>query len=775
VDQTGPGGTTGTGALWRDPVLVGLLGYVGVASVFFLSEFGSVETRITVLWLLQIPLDAALAVFSWRVRSISGITRTARRFWTTLSLGAALISVGDTVHTVMVFRDPRPEYVGGGPVQSVTFVIAIGAITAVMLTYAPGTGRGRERLRWWLDSVTVLVGGGVLAWWLAFGTDLAGTGDDRTEGMLAVLGGACAVLITLFAAVRMVLSRAAPVTQVAAAPLLAAVFLQCVAVFVVPVEPGEAISPAAFLIRVVPSIIAVAGPVLQHRQASRDPGVFATRPARQFSALPYTAVALTSMALIASLPTKAGPGLWGVVVGTVGTITLVVARQLLTLRELSEHEGRLVEQASHDALTRLLNRAGLAERAGDLLAGDRQPGMALLLIDLDDFKTINDTLGHGAGDRLLVTVASRLRQAVGPADLVARLGGDEFAVLLHSGSDVERIAHRILDAVCTPVTIGEQTLLVGASIGAADARPDDDLASLLRHADIALYEGKDRGKGTAVRYAPEMRTRLVETAEMGARLRDAIDAGEMRLVYQPIVRIDDGRIVGAEALVRWVRPDGTVVPPIEFIPVAERTGLIVPLGRWVLREACREAAGWVDAHRPDAPMSMNVNVAGRQLQESGFVDEVADALASAGLFAGRLTLEITETAALAGPEVMRTLHELRALGVRLALDDFGTAASSLGLLLTCPVTSLKLDRSFVEGITTVTRQKAVATAVVQIAQALDLDVVAEGVETPEQADLLRELGYRHAQGFLYHRPQPPEQLAAVFRGATRPLPAGLPS
>ena len=760
-----------TRTLWRDPLLVGLLSYAVLASVFFLSGYGSLEARITVFWILQIPVDIALAVFSWRVRSIAGITPAARRFWTVLSVSAVVISVGDTTHTLQISGDPTIADIGGGPVQAACFVLAIIAITGVMLTYAPGTGRGRERLRWWLDSVTVLVGGGALAWCLAFASaDSAGD-----EGVAEVLIGAGVVLVTLFAAVRMVLSRAAPLTQLAAAPMLASIFLQCVAVFMLPVNPDGPVSPMTYLIRVLPSIMAAAGPVIQYLQAERDPAVFAPRPSRPFSALPYIAITVTSGALIATLPPSSGLRVWGVVIGTIGTITLVVARQVLALRELAEHEKRLVEQASHDALTRLLNRAGLAERATDLLAGDRPDEIGLLLIDLDDFKTINDTLGHGVGDRLLVTVADRLRAAAGRRDLVARFGGDEFAVLVHDRQDLDGTAHRILDAVCTPVTIGEQTLLVRASIGAADADPGDDLDALLRRADIALYEGKDRGKGTAVRYAPEMRTRLVETAEMGARLRDAIDAGELRLVYQPIVRIDDGRIVGAEALARWYLPDGTMVSPGEFIPVAERTGLVVPLGRWVLREACREAAGWVLAHGSGAPETINVNVAGRQLQEPGFVDEVADALATTGLAPGRLTLEITETAALEGPHVMRTLHELREIGVRLALDDFGTAASSLGLLLTCPVTSLKLDRSFVEGITTVTRQAAVATAVVQIAQALDLDVVAEGVETPEQAHLLRGLGYRRAQGFLYHRPQPPEQLAAVFRSVTPSLPAGLPS
>jgi predicted signal transduction protein with EAL and GGDEF domain len=366
-----------------------------------------------------------------------------------------------------------------------------------------------------------------------------------------------------------------------------------------------------------------------------------------------------------------------------------------------------------------------------------------------------------------------LRTAVPAGGVVARFGGDEFAVLLRCPPDpdeLRRAARQVLDGLSTSVVIGDQTLLVRASIGATFVCPGDDLAALLRDADVALYEGKDRGKSTVVWYAAEMRSRLTETAELGAQLREAIGAGEMRLVYQPIVDLDDGRVVATEALVRWRQPDGTTVSPGEFILVAERTGLVVPLGRWVLREACRQASQWVREYGAAAPETMNVNVAGRQLQEPGFVDDVAAALATAELPAGRLTIEVTETATLAGRDAMSALHDLRALGVRIALDDFGTAASSLGLLLTCPVTSLKLDRSFVESITTVTRQAAVATAVIQIAQALDLDAVAEGIETPEQAALLRRLGYRRAQGFLYHRPQPPDELAAVWASA-KPVPA----
>ena len=756
---------------WRDPVLLAVVGYALVGCLFYLSDIGGFAVRVELLWVLQVPADLALSVLSWRVAGVAGITRSARRFWTTVSLGAALIFLGDIVHTVLTVRDPRPEALDGSTVQVGCFGVAITAITVVMFTYSPGAGPGRERLRWWLDSVTVLVGGAVIAWYLAFDPSVSGQdslGSGSGGRLTTVLTGSAVVLLTLFAGVRTMLSRSAPLTQLAAGPMLVALLLQCVPVFVAPLQPGEPIGPVAFLIRLLPTIVAVAGPAIQYRQASADPGVFARRPDKRYSLMPYIAATLTSVALLASLPADAGIRIWGVVAGAVGTISLVVGRQLVALRELREHEGRLVEQATHDSLTRLLNRAGFGEQVAAALAAPVPPAdgdTALLLVDLDDFKNVNDTLGHGVGDELLVAVAARMRAAVPAGGLVARFGGDEFAVL--TSADPDATARRILDDLSTPIVVGAQTLLVHASVGATRAGPGDDLDALLRDADIALYEGKDRGKGTVVWYAPEMRTRLVETAELGARLRDGIGAGELRLVYQPIVGMDDGRIVGTEALVRWFLPDGTMVSPAQFIPVAERTGLVVPLGRWVLREACRQAAAWADEHGATAPVSMNVNVAGRQLQEPGFVDEVAAALTDAGLPAERLVIEVTETAALNGREVLATLHELRALGVRLALDDFGTAASSLGLLLTCAVTSLKLDRSFVESITTVTRQAAVATAVIQIAQALDLDVVAEGIETPEQAALLRRLGYRRAQGFLYHRPQPPEKLAGLW--AATPL------
>jgi diguanylate cyclase (GGDEF)-like protein len=407
----------------------------------------------------------------------------------------------------------------------------------------------------------------------------------------------------------------------------------------------------------------------------------------------------------------------------------------------------------------LLNRDAFGDRAIEKLAGD---SAALLMVDVDDFKTINDTLGHTVGDSLLVAIAGRLTSAARPDSLVARLGGDEFAVLVPDAGAADAVARRILDGLASPLNVEGQRLLVHASIGGAVAGVGDDFAALLRNADIALYEAKDRGKAGYVRYAADMKARLFETAELGAQLREAIQACEFELVYQPIVQFHDRLVVGTEALVRWRRHDKEVVLPDEFILAAERTGLIVPLGRWILREACRQAAAWWREFGDAGPRTMSVNVSGRQLREPNFVDDVTAALHDAGLPPDRLNIEMIETAVLDG-EINDTLHRLRELGVRLALDDFGTAASSLGLLLTVPLTSLKLDRSFVEGIVTVARQAAVATAVAQIAQALSLDLVAEGIETADQAELLQGIGYRHAQGFLYHRPMPAQQVARLWQ------------
>jgi diguanylate cyclase (GGDEF)-like protein len=768
--------------LSRDPILLSLLAVGVLQSAYYISDFGGPDARIMALWIVTIPLDLAFAWLTWRVAEMQDPHSPARRFWVTLFGAALTVSVGDLYQAVIVVRDPRPELVAGSPVQSAFFAVALFAVTVVMLTFPVHSQTPRERMRFWLDLLTVLVGGAVLT--AVFAIDPAAAPMD----LASVLAGAAVTMVVLFAAVRLVLTGAAPVSQMAAALMVAAMFMQILAVCVTPTGPGMQLSAGVFLLRSWPAVLVAAGPRVQELQmANRTSPV--DRQQRPYSALPYVAIAATFIALITILPGGVNGQLWGVVAGAVTITGLVVTRQLLAfhdnvnlinrldlaLLDLREHEGRLRHTAAHDRLTMLFNRDAFGDRVTEALSrGDA----ALLMIDLDDFKTINDTLGHTIGDGLLLAVARRLTSAVCPADIVARIGGDEFAVLLADagGSRVDVLAQRILDSLASPLSVDGQRLLVRASIGGAIAGSGDDLAALLRNADIALYEAKDRGKSGYVRYAADMKARLFETAELGARLREGIEGCEFKLVYQPIVQFHDGRVVGVEALVRWHRRDHEIIMPDAFIVAAERTGLIVPLGRWILREACRQAGEWWREYGDAAPRTVSVNVSGRQLREPDFVDDVAAALDDAGLPPERLNIEMIETAVLDGSEINETLHKLRGLGVRLALDDFGTAASSLGLLLTVPLTSLKLDRSFVEGIVTVTRQAAVATAVAQIARALSLDLVAEGIETPEQAELLQRIGYRHAQGFMYHRPLPPHQVALLWQPAIpAPAPAPVPA
>jgi diguanylate cyclase (GGDEF)-like protein len=482
-------------------------------------------------------------------------------------------------------------------------------------------------------------------------------------------------------------------------------------------------------------------------------------------------VAATDMMLIAASVGPADERRYVVVGGAITITALVVVRQLVTFVEnarlvdqLRQREDQLRHQASHDELTQLANRALFSERVDAALGAGSADPLAVLLVDLDDFKTVNDTLGHDTGDALLATVAGRIRQCVGPDDTVARLGGDEFAVLLRPPCDdgVDAAAERILGSVAEPAIVNGYHLLVQASIGIAVARPGDDPGTLLRNADIAMYTAKERGKGRSAHYVPGMAARVREYAQLGAQLREALDDGQLYLVYQPIVRFADGRIVGVEALVRWRHPVRGLLLPGAFISAAERTGLIVPLGRWALREACRQKALWSKVHGEDSPVTVAVNVSGRQLQEPAFVNEVANAVHEAGLRPDNVVLEVTENAVLTGGQVLDTLTTLRDFGVGLALDDFGTGQSSLGLVNTCPVDTLKLDKSFVDGITDGGQHAAIATAVVQMAKALGLDAVAEGIESKEQAECLVELGYRCGQGFHLLPPKPAAELDDIL-------------
>jgi diguanylate cyclase (GGDEF)-like protein len=425
-------------------------------------------------------------------------------------------------------------------------------------------------------------------------------------------------------------------------------------------------------------------------------------------------------------------------------------------------QDQLAHEMSHDALTGLANRALFTSRAARAVAESAAPGrLAVALVDLDDFKGINDRLGHQVGDAVLIAVGERLRTCVRPDDLVARLGGDEFAVLLVEASPPEsaRIAEAFIDALSVPVRAAGYDLLVRASIGLARHVVDADAGDLLRWADVAMYAAKEAGRGRWVGYGPDLDAHAVEHAQLAAELRTALDRGELVVHYQPIVSLPRGAVRGVEALVRWNHPTRGMVPPGAFIPVAERGGLIVPLGAWVLREACFQGAAWLRTHGTAAPERISVNASARQLLEPSFVGVVREALEASGLEPSRLTIEITETAVFGGgraQETVRVLHD--EVGVKIALDDFGTGHSSLGLLRTCPVDVLKVDKSFVDGVGGTPGQEAIAASISHIARAMRLEAVAEGVETSRQAERLHRLGYRLAQGFYFARPMPPEEV-----------------
>jgi diguanylate cyclase (GGDEF)-like protein/PAS domain S-box-containing protein len=431
---------------------------------------------------------------------------------------------------------------------------------------------------------------------------------------------------------------------------------------------------------------------------------------------------------------------------------------VLNMRDVSERkqlEARLVEQVFKDPLTGLANRALFNDRAMHALArrarGDQR--VALLLLDLDNFKAVNDSLGHAAGDALLIETGKRLSACVRPSDTVARLGGDEFAVLLEDvdGPRAASVtAERISRAVRAPVVLDGSEVLPSVSIGVAESGPGDDADALLRNADVALYAAKHQGIGRIEAYQPTMHAATFERLALSADLRRAVEREDFLLHYQPITQLDTGRLLGFEALVRWQHPERGLVSPAEFIPLAEETGLIVPLGRFVLREACRQLREWRTAY---PWLTVSVNLSARQLQDPGLVEEIERVLFETHLAPAALVLEITESLLLRDTDnSIAKLHALKALGVQLALDDFGTGYSSLSYLQRLPMDVLKVDKSFVDHVTSGKKEAALIRTILTLGQMLDLRTVAEGVEDVEQVQALRRMGCLHGQGYYFGRP-----------------------
>jgi diguanylate cyclase (GGDEF)-like protein len=426
-----------------------------------------------------------------------------------------------------------------------------------------------------------------------------------------------------------------------------------------------------------------------------------------------------------------------------------------SLTQLTELKEQLSFQAFHDALTGLPNRSLFLEAVGTALSRSvtrSSADLSVLYVDLDDFKTVNDSLGHAAGDELLKAVSERLRSCLRPSDVPARLGGDEFAILLEDASleDALRVGDRIIAALHIPVLIAGTEVLAPASVGiAAHRSPSDTADGLLRNADVAMYTAKSEGKGRVAVFEPAMHAAVVARHALTGQLQRALKRHEFLVRYQPIVSLDTGRITGVEALLRWQRPDGTVIGPADFVPLAEETGLILPIGRWVLETACRQAALW-DLSAPQNRIRVSVNLSARQVQQPRFIEQVADVLESTGLEADQLVLEITETVMMQDTEAtIAKLNALKALGVQIAIDDFGTGYSSLSYLRRFPVDVLKMAKPFVDTAGPDRQDAAFAEAIIALGHSLKLKIVAEGIERREQLELLRKLGCDLGQGYYF--------------------------
>ncbi len=435
------------------------------------------------------------------------------------------------------------------------------------------------------------------------------------------------------------------------------------------------------------------------------------------------------------------------------------------ITERKQYETALRYQATHDVLTGLPNRTLLLERLGEALRQAERDGrmVALAFIDLDQFKLINDTLGHLAGDALLTEVAARLRRSVREADTIARLGGDEFVLVctqMHNEDEITRSMQRVLQAVSQPWSAGGRNFSLGCSIGISLYPRDGRSAeTLLKHADAAMYKAKEAGRNNFQFFMPELNRRAVERLELESSLRGALERDEFLLHYQPRVTLETGDVVGVEALVRWRVPGRGLVSPARFIPVAEETGLILPIGEWVLRTACAQAVSWQQLGW--RPVKVSVNISPRQFREEGLADLVARVLAETRLEARWLELELTESLVMHEPERFASmLHDLKGLGVEIAVDDFGTGYSSLNHLKRFPVDWLKIDQSFVRDLTTDRDDASIVQAIISLGHELGLGVVAEGVETRQQLDFLRDHGCDQVQGYYLGMPVPAEE----FRG-----------
>ena len=738
-----------------------LAGVIGVPAFLFTSSYGLSHGPIWPQLSQLIEIIAAIGAIVALATAARRSEGRDRQAWAALTATIVFWLVGTGVYTVRGFLLDRFE--GDHLAAEVFFLCALPLAFLGFSRFPKDRGPLSGRLRQTLDALTVASSALFVSWDVALHT-IVRHRESGVTGWLTLLYPLTDLALCTFA---VLIAAQAPVhRRISIALLAAGMFSFAVA------DSGGVTLEALNRYHVGGStdvgwIVGLALGSLSalsygyERPDRTDRAVGAEWRA---ALLPYVLVVPAAAVALHDLLSGRLPDVGAILIGGL-VVFLVSARQMLTVREnlqlvakLTGSESELRQQALHDVLTGLANRRLFRERLEESLGTLSPEEIAVVFVDLDDFKVVNDTLGHATGDDLLRKVANRLQTCVRGSDVAARLGGDEFAVLLTGGGLVaaQAVAGRLNRAMRQPILCGGQPLFIQASIGIAAGMDGavgfDRSQQLLEQADMAMYAAKDAGKARVEVFEPAMRERLLDRAAVKDDLARALGRDQLSLNYQPIVDLATGAIVGAEALLRWKHPQRGFIPPLMFIPLAEETGLIAPIGRWVLATACEAAASWQDG-APAGGFQINVNVSAGQLLNTDIVDEVAAVLRSTGLRAALLTIEITESVLMAdNATVAGQLAELRALGIRLAIDDFGTGYSGLSYLDRLPVDILKVDKAFVDRLDEPSTRPPLAGAIVGLGEMLGLDVVAEGIETASQRHAMVDLGCRHGQGYLFSRP-----------------------
>jgi diguanylate cyclase (GGDEF)-like protein len=722
------------------------------------------------------PVGVAAIWAAWRASSRCAASPRLRSAWRLLALASVFYLAGDITQTIyeLLGRSPFPS------IADTFYLLFYPLMLWGLLRFAVGQRSVAERVRLGLDLAVVALGGSAVVLYVVLGPTAVAEGSKALQDFVSIAY-PVGDMVLLVGLASLLLRQAAPSSGWAlhfmAVGLLFFVAADLAYGYQTLHSSYQGGDPLDSLWMVAIALFAVAGAA--QRTPTPSPEVHAEAPRQRASWSPYLASALGFGLLIFVLRRESFFPYLSLAIIAVVLAVLVSVRQFLAQRDLVSTQVELSHLSLHDPLTGLPNRTLVYDRAERMLARARreQAPAAALYVDIDGFKQVNDSLGHAAGDEMLTIVSARLREALRDSDTVGRLGGDEFAVLVeHSPSDAsaELVAERLLDVLHQPMelaTAGGRSVLITASVGIAYGL-QTSADELLRDADTALYEAKRSGKHRFKVFESRMQTAVQDRLELQMDLNEALAAGQFFLLYQPIFDLEDERMTGVEALIRWRHPAAGIIAPDRFIPIAEESGLIVPIGRWVLDTACAQAAAWQEAGHS---LGMSVNVSARQLENDSLVDDVREALRSSGIEPGSLILEITETTLMRDPDAAaQRLHSLKALGVCIAIDDFGTGYSSLTYLRQFPVDALKIDRSFISGLAASRESSnALIHTLVQLGKALGMKTLGEGIEDLAQLEHLQREQCDLGQGFLFARPLDAAAVEEFLASAEPTQPSGL--